>query len=279
MHGRHDRPSALARAVKLLGRMGLTAPERAIAGFPHQFSGGMRQRVMLAMGFSNEPSLLIADEPTTALDVTIQAQILDLLRELNADFGAAIILISHDLGVIANVCSRVVVMYAGEVVEEGSTEALLCRTQASLHLGAAQRGAAARPTDPRGEAPHHDRRDAARSAELAARAAASRRGVRSVSRSATSTRSCCPSATGDVALLGNAGWPGPAAARASCTQRTRHGRRQRLPSTAEPILEMRGLVKHFPVPKETACFRKQQAVHAVDGVDLSVQGRDRRAGG
>ena len=85
----------------------------------------MRQRVMLAMGFSNEPALLLADEPTTALDVTIQAQILDLLRELNADFGAAIILISHDLGVIANVCSRVVVMYAGEVVEEGSTEALL----------------------------------------------------------------------------------------------------------------------------------------------------------
>ncbi len=82
----------------------------------------MRQRVMLAMGFGNEPSLLIADEPTTALDVTIQAQILDLLRELNADFGAAILLISHDLGVIANVCARVVVMYAGEVVEEGATE-------------------------------------------------------------------------------------------------------------------------------------------------------------
>ena len=89
----------------------------------------MRQRVMLAMGFSNEPSLLIADEPTTALDVTIQAQILDLLRELNADFGAAIILISHDLGVIANVCQRVVVMYAGEVVEDGPTEALLSEPQ------------------------------------------------------------------------------------------------------------------------------------------------------
>src|SRR5262249_47829874 len=84
-----------------------------------------RQRVMLAMGFANEPSLLIADEPTTALDVTIQAQILDLLRELNADFGTAIILISHDLGVIANVCQRIVVMYAGEVVEEGPADALL----------------------------------------------------------------------------------------------------------------------------------------------------------
>jgi peptide/nickel transport system ATP-binding protein len=125
VHGRHDRPSALRRAIALLGRMGITAPERAVDSFPHQFSGGMRQRVMLAMGFANEPSLLIADEPTTALDVTIQAQILDLLRELNADFGAAIILISHDLGVIANVCRRVVVMYAGEIVEEGTTEALL----------------------------------------------------------------------------------------------------------------------------------------------------------
>lgn len=125
VHGQHTAKSALKRAVDLLGRMGITSPERAVTNFPHQFSGGMRQRVMLAMGFGNDPSLLIADEPTTALDVTIQAQILDLLRELNADFGTAIILISHDLGVVANVCSRVVVMYAGEVVEEGPTEDLL----------------------------------------------------------------------------------------------------------------------------------------------------------
>jgi len=105
--------------------MGITAPERAIDSYPHQFSGGMRQRVMLALGFSNEPALLIADEPTTALDVTIQAQILDLIRELNRDFGAAIILISHALGVIASVCQRVLVMYAGEIVEEGPTESVL----------------------------------------------------------------------------------------------------------------------------------------------------------
>ena len=84
VHGRYDEPQALRARDRLLGRMGITAPERAIDGYPHQFSGGMRQRVMLAMGFSNEPALLIADEPTTALDVTIQAQILDLLRELNA---------------------------------------------------------------------------------------------------------------------------------------------------------------------------------------------------
>ena len=124
-HGRFDKEQATKRAVSLLGRMGITAPERAIDSYPHQFSGGMRQRVMLALGFSNEPSLLIADEPTTALDVTIQAQILDLIAELNRDFGTAIILISHALGVIASVCQRVLVMYAGEIVEEGATEHVL----------------------------------------------------------------------------------------------------------------------------------------------------------
>jgi len=124
-HGRYAPAEAKRRAVGLLGRMGITAPERAVAGFPHQFSGGMRQRVMLAMGFANEPALLLADEPTTALDVTIQAQILDLLRGLNADFGTAIVLISHDLGVIGAVCRRTAVMYAGEVVEEGPTADLL----------------------------------------------------------------------------------------------------------------------------------------------------------
>jgi peptide/nickel transport system ATP-binding protein len=125
VHGRYDRPRARERAVDLLRRMGVSAPERAVESYPHQFSGGMRQRVMLAMGFANGPALLIADEPTTALDVTIQAQILDLLRALNAEFGTAILLISHDLGVIANVCRRVIVMYGGEVVEEGPAEDLL----------------------------------------------------------------------------------------------------------------------------------------------------------
>jgi peptide/nickel transport system ATP-binding protein len=125
VHGRYTQKAATDRAVDLLNRMGINEPSRAIRNYPHQFSGGMRQRVMLAMGFSNDPSLLIADEPTTALDVTIQAQILDLLRELNTEFGTSIILISHDLGVVANLCSRVIVMYGGEIVEEGPTEELL----------------------------------------------------------------------------------------------------------------------------------------------------------
>ena len=124
-HGRYTPAEASKRAISLLGRMGVSAPERAVDSYPHQFSGGMRQRVMLAVGMSNEPALLIADEPTTALDVTIQAQILYLLRELNDNFGTAIVLISHDLGVIARVCARTIVMYGGEVVEEGPTDQLL----------------------------------------------------------------------------------------------------------------------------------------------------------
>ena len=124
IHG-HPRAEATRRGISLLGSMGISAPERAMSNFPHQFSGGMRQRVVLAMGMSNEPALLLADEPTTALDVTIQAQILDLLQTLNKDFGTAIVLISHDLGVIATICARVIVMYAGEVVEQGPTADVL----------------------------------------------------------------------------------------------------------------------------------------------------------
>ena len=131
-HGRFKQRAAGLRAVDLLRRMGVSEPERAVRSYPHQYSGGMRQRVMLAMGFSNEPALLIADEPTTALDVTTQAGILDLLRGLNADLGTAIILISHDLGVIANLCSRVLVMYAGEVVEEGRARGPAERSAASV---------------------------------------------------------------------------------------------------------------------------------------------------
>ena len=169
VHGMLNEQQALERSVSLLGRMGITAPERAIDSYPHQFSGGMRQRVMLAMGFSNEPALLIADEPTTALDVTIQAQILDLIAELNRDFGTAIVLISHDLGVIASVCSRVIVMYGGEVVEEGPTDKILSDPRHPIHLGLDQRGAAHRPACAGREAARDHRRHAARSAEFSGR--------------------------------------------------------------------------------------------------------------
>jgi len=118
LHEGLDRKQALERAVEMLKLVRIPTPERRVHDFPHQFSGGMRQRVMIAMALSCKPQLLIADEPTTALDVTIQAQILDLLAELKAELGMAILLITHAMGVVAEVAQRVVVMYAGKVVEE-----------------------------------------------------------------------------------------------------------------------------------------------------------------
>jgi oligopeptide/dipeptide ABC transporter ATP-binding protein len=118
------RAAARDRAVALLEEVGIPGAGRRLRDYPHQFSGGMRQRVMIAIALACEPALLIADEPTTALDVTIQAQILDLLRKLRAERGMSVILITHDLGVVAGMCERVKVMYAGRIVEEGPTRAL-----------------------------------------------------------------------------------------------------------------------------------------------------------
>jgi peptide/nickel transport system ATP-binding protein len=124
LHRGLPREDAMRSAIGMLRLVKIPEPERRVAEYPHQLSGGMRQRVMIAMALACEPRLLIADEPTTALDVTIQAQILDLMRELKARTGAAIMLITHDLGVVAEMAQRVVVMYAGRKVEEGSVEAL-----------------------------------------------------------------------------------------------------------------------------------------------------------
>jgi oligopeptide/dipeptide ABC transporter ATP-binding protein len=110
------------RTIELLRKVRIPAPERRVKDFPHQLSGGMRQRAMIAMGLANSPSILIADEPTTALDVTVQAQILELLADLNHDLGTAIIMITHNMGVVAGLCSRVIVMYAGQIVEQGPVE-------------------------------------------------------------------------------------------------------------------------------------------------------------
>jgi peptide/nickel transport system ATP-binding protein len=123
----HDvsKKAARARAVEMLDRVGIPQPDRRVDDYPHQFSGGMRQRAMIAMGLINNPSLLIADEPTTALDVTVQAQILDLLQDLQRDFDAGVIIITHDLGVIAEMADDVLVMYAGRAVEYGSGKEIL----------------------------------------------------------------------------------------------------------------------------------------------------------
>jgi oligopeptide/dipeptide ABC transporter ATP-binding protein len=118
LHRNMKRRAARARALELLRMVGIPDPERRLKAYPHEMSGGMAQRVMIAMALACEPDLLVADEPTTALDVTIQAQILDLIRNLRDETGTAIILITHDLGVVAEMCDRVAVMYAGEIVEQ-----------------------------------------------------------------------------------------------------------------------------------------------------------------
>lgn len=124
LHQDVNKEEALKRAVTMLEKVGIPSPEQRVHEYPHQLSGGMRQRVMIAMALACNPELLIADEPTTALDVTIQAQILDLMKELRDEFNTAIMLITHDLGVVAEVADQVAVMYAGRVVEQTDVETL-----------------------------------------------------------------------------------------------------------------------------------------------------------
>jgi oligopeptide transport system ATP-binding protein len=127
LHLGHSRAEAFEHAVKMLELVGIPDARRRARGYPHELSGGMRQRVMIAMALSCRPELVIADEPTTALDVTIQAQILDLIRQLKAETGTSVILITHDLGVVAGMTDRLIVMYAGKIFETGSTEEVFAR--------------------------------------------------------------------------------------------------------------------------------------------------------
>ncbi|MFN2450323.1 MAG: ABC transporter ATP-binding protein [Candidatus Baltobacteraceae bacterium] len=122
LHLGYNRRDAMEKTLEMLKKVRIPAPEKRVSEYPHQFSGGMRQRVMIAMALSCDPQLLIADEPTTALDVTIQAQILELMNEMQRDTGAAIIMITHDLGIVAEVCKNVLVMYGGNMVEYGTAE-------------------------------------------------------------------------------------------------------------------------------------------------------------
>jgi peptide/nickel transport system ATP-binding protein len=263
-HARFTPDAARTRAIELLGRMGIPGPERVLDSWPHQFSGGMRQRVMLAMGFSNEPSLILADEPTTALDVTIQAQILDLLRALNEDLGTAVILISHDLGVIATICSRVLLMYAGEVVEEGRPQDLLSDprhpyTWALLH---------AAPRLDEGEV--GDRRLATIEGQPPD-ARAWPEGCRFRARCPFAIDACSdhpallPIEPGRSARC----WVTQSGARLVPPQ-PRGGIAAVRPDAAPaPLLHVQGLVKHFLLPRENF-LEPHRVLRAVDGVDLDV---------
>ncbi|MFC7398979.1 dipeptide ABC transporter ATP-binding protein [Chelatococcus sp. GCM10030263] len=268
-HGRYTTEEASKRAVSLLGRMGVTAPERAVDSYPHQFSGGMRQRVMLALGMSNEPALLIADEPTTALDVTIQAQILDLIRELNRDFGTSVVLISHDLGVIARVCRRTLVMYGGEVVEEGPTEDLLADSRHPYTwalINAVPRIDEERPADRRlttieGQPPDplnlpSGCRFAPRCPFRIARCDTHP----DLLEIAPGRKSRCWVTQQGTILPKKESRAIPAEMAAA-----RHVEGADEP----PLLKVRNLVKHFGLPK-SRFFEKPRFIHAVDDVDLDV---------
>lgn len=134
-HQKVSRTIAKGRAIELLGEMGIAAPARVAERYPHQLSGGMRQRAMIAMALSCSPSLLIADEPTTALDVTVQAQILELIQRLQRDFGSSVIFVTHDMGVVANISDRVLVMYAGMIAEQGPKRHVLASPGHPYTLG------------------------------------------------------------------------------------------------------------------------------------------------
>ena len=125
LHGKMQKTAAISESLELLVQVGIRNPERIAKSYPHQLSGGMRQRVMIAMALACHPKLLIADEPTTALDVTIEAQIIDLMRQLKNQIGAGIIMISHNLALMAEVCDRILVMYCGRIVEEGTVASLI----------------------------------------------------------------------------------------------------------------------------------------------------------
>jgi peptide/nickel transport system ATP-binding protein len=129
VHHKVSKGDARKRAIEMLDRVGIPQPQRRVDDYPHQFSGGMRQRAMIAMSLVNNPELLIADEPTTALDVTVQAQILDLIRDLQSEFNSAVIIITHDLGVVAEVADDILVMYGGKCVEHATAETIFRRPE------------------------------------------------------------------------------------------------------------------------------------------------------
>jgi peptide/nickel transport system ATP-binding protein len=135
VHHPRQKKAALDKAISMLELVGIPQPDKRVFDYPHQFSGGMRQRVMIAMALMNDPKVLIADEPTTALDVTVQAQILTLLGDLQKKLNMGIVLITHDLGVVAQVSDRVNVMYAGKIVESGSVDDIFYRPLAPYTLG------------------------------------------------------------------------------------------------------------------------------------------------
>jgi peptide/nickel transport system ATP-binding protein len=263
-HGKFTRKAARARAIELMGLVGIPDPQERLRDHPHQFSGGMRQRLLIAMALSNEPRLIVADEPTTALDVTIQAQVLELLMRINDELGTAILLITHNLGVVASVADRVLVMYAGQIVEEGATATLLTAprhpyTRALLdavpRISDSER---LHPIPGRAPALHERSRTGCQYAPRCDRAQ-----ERCLSDRPT-LASGASAATGDGAACWFPVEPG---------ERRQHtvvgsAGRQRATQTATPLLELRNIRKLYSVGGPLA--RRSESVTAVRDVSLSI---------
>jgi peptide/nickel transport system ATP-binding protein len=261
-HNKVTRAQSIARAIEMLDLVGIPDPQRRVKDHPHAFSGGMRQRAMIAMALANNPKLLIADEPTTALDVTIQAQVLDLMSRLQDDFGMAILFVTHDLGVVAEICDRVTVLYAGQVVEQSSVEDIFARPRNPYTEGllSSMPQMAAPGEELRvipGQVPRPDQFPT---------------GCRFHPRCSYGTAECT---AGPVPLL-------PAGSGLSrCTRLNQlelAGTTWREPAVARsepakhvprPLLDVSGLAKDFPV--HSGVLRRVVGhVRAVDGIDLSI---------
>ena len=252
-------------AVDLLGRVGIPDPAARVNDYPHQFSGGMRQRVMIATALACEPKLLIADEPTTALDVTIQAQIVALVKDLRRDFGMAVIWITHDLGVVADLADRVAVMYAGRVVERGTVDEIYAHTRHPYAVGLLRSVPRLEETVPvlleeiPGSPP-----------DLHADPAACAFAPRCPYADHLSKSERPPLVPTDHPGHDVACWHWQELARADVAARPLPLLQQRsAPTTERPVLALRGLKTHFPI-RRGFFGRLAGSVRAVDGVDLSV---------
>ncbi|WP_345215732.1 ABC transporter ATP-binding protein [Georgenia halophila] len=266
--------AARERAVELLDLVGIPSPKVRARSFPHEFSGGMRQRAMIAMAIANDPDLIIADEPTTALDVTIQAQILEVLKTAQRETGAAVVMITHDLGVVAGVADRVAVMYAGRVVEEGDVDDIYCRSTMPYTIGLL--GSLPRPDEEEKSAlapvegnppslldlppgcPFNPRCPMAVDTCLEVEPALT------PTRGAQHTAACHRSgeiAQGDLDYRDI--YPVPRVIEPDLTRRPREQR--------EEVLQITDLKRHFPLTKGAVFRRRIGTVQAVDGISLDVR--------
>lgn len=276
VHQKMNAEQAEKRAVELLGLVGIPNPEVRFKAFPHEFSGGMRQRAMIAMAIANDPDLIICDEPTTALDVTIQAQILDLLKTAQKETGAAIIMITHDLGVVAGLADKVAVMYAGRVVESGSVDDIFYRSCMPYTIGLL--GALPRPDQKSDTAlPTLDGNPPSMLVKPTGCPFAPRCPL-AQDKCLDGEPSLMPATAGDgkhlaackrIDIIEENSWtykdiyPIPENLDRNAGRRDRESR--------ETVLEIKDLKKHFPLTKGAILKRRVGTVHAVDGISLEIK--------